>query len=368
MTTPTDEMEDSLYEDHLHLPERASGLVNSPTTDTLDSVALETSPMDEQDLVGDVSLAVEQESAEDKAPGGTGEDDKNTGISFAPADISIDLNSLVMPSASETQILFPDTHPVKEADAELASGGQDEQAAQSISSYFASQGGGDDFFDSIGDKAGTDGGQDDTNQALQFSAFDELNSSEETAGVNASQDPPASTLSEDAGLQSYFQEAMEDMDVQHVDADVTHIIHHREHKISYSEPEPVSFEGVQMAGEEDTTNLTISDLTETEKDEFESFTAGEGSDVIQHTGLVERSDSLTHDTAVAPSSSTSSFSSAPQQRSSQGSVEEAGSMVHALSIQGPSLGNTPTTMSPQHSAGQAQPAVSPSGNSAEPPV
>lgn len=342
-------------------------MVSSPTTDTLDSVALETSPMDEQYLVGDVTLTLEQDNTEVKLPGSAAEDDKDTGISFAPADISIDLNSSVMPSASETQILFPDTYPVKEADDKLAGGSKDEQSAQSISSYFASQGGGDDFFDHLGDKAGTqDGGQAETeaDQVMQ-GAFDELNSSEETAGINAAEVPAASAAEEDAaGLHSYFQEAMEDADDQHVDTDVTHIIHHREHKVSSSEPEPVSFEGVQMAGEEEASTLQISDLTETEKDEFESFTAGEGSDVIQHTGLVERSDSLTHDVVVATSSSTSSSNSVPQQQQlPHGSVEDAGSMVQALSIhQGPSLGNTPTTMSPQHSASHTHPAASPSNS------
>ena len=130
--------------------------------------------------------------------------------------------------------------------------------------------------------------------------------------------------------------------------DVTHI-YHREHKISQSEPETVAFEGTEEPSKE---TVAISDLTE--KDEFESFTAGEGSSVIQHTGLIERSDSAPH-----------GHGGAAMAGDQQGKAEELGAHVPGLTIQGPSVGTTPTQMSPVHQNPFAQPSSQKSGS--EPP-
>ncbi|KAK7101190.1 hypothetical protein V1264_024019 [Littorina saxatilis] len=303
-------MEESLYEDQLVPPAGVSALVNSPTTDTLDSVALETSPTDDQDLGEEELLPDNQQGNEVPL-----RDSRLTGLSFAsPADISIDLNSSVIPSATETQAMFSmDSHPLAAGFGDTAS-----RRNQNISSYFATEGTADNIFDSLGGAEGSFAEM----KSVQENVFDEIITT--TTGVTMPEEPPAHTDE----LQA---EETEEVDGE-MEPDVTHI-RHREHKISTSEPETVGFEGVEEGSME---TPAIADLTEKE-DEFESFTAAEGSGVIQHTGLVERSDSLPH----APAT----IANAEQPG---GKVEEIGGMVHGLSLTGPTVGTTPTQMSPLH--------------------
>ena len=307
-------MEDSLYEEHLAPPEgvAVSTIVNSPTTDTLDSVALETSPTDEQDLVEEELLPTDEPSKEE---GGDSENHQNAGITFiSPADVSIDLNSSVIPSEPQN------TFTVDDSRIESAFENSNPQSeSQNISSYFAAQNDGDDFFDSIG------GGSDQT--SAQESTVNDVSTIAEQATETTT---PESLDESTDDFQSLAMEgAKAEGSEGDVQQDVTHV-KHREHKISASEPETVAFEGVEEYAQEAS---AISDLAE--KDEFESFTAGEGSEVIHHTGLVERSDSLPHGQATVGGEQPAK-------------VEEVGSLVQQLSIQGPSVGTTPTQMSPLH--------------------
>ncbi|XP_076463127.1 trafficking protein particle complex subunit 12-like [Babylonia areolata] len=309
--------DNTLYEEeNLAPPVNSSALVNSPTTDTLDSVALEPSPCDEQDLVEEELLPTDSDTGNqpsDDIPGIT-ENPKDTGISLTTAaiDVSIDLNSSVIPSASESQT---DQSVIANADETSDPHPQYAAESQNISSYFSNHGGGDDFFDSLGTgetESSPERGFDDTGEDMTTAERQEADSDED-----------------------HFQslaptESQENKPDKDVNEDITRVIH-REHKISQSEPETVAFEGVE---ENEKEAPAISELTEYEKDEFESFTAGEGNDVIHHTGLVERSDSI------------------PQAHTTCGEQpvreEEIGIMVQGLSIQGPSVGTTPTQMSPQH--------------------
>lgn len=310
-------MEDSLYEEYLVPPEgqATSTMVNSPTTDTLDSVALETSPIDEQDLVEEELLSSDQAGKE----GGDSEmteGQKDTGISFAsPVDTSIDLNSSTIPSASgaQNEDVFSPQNTEPEADAAFDGLGPQ---PQTISSYFSTKDVGDDFFDSLGG---------DEMSADQKSVFDDTKATTTSSTMPGDQN----SHSEADVFQSVSGEKSETDNNGGLQVDITHV-YHREHKISQSEPETVAFEGTEEPSEE---TVAISDLTE--KDEFESFTAGEGSDVIQHTGLIERSDSVPQGHAATVDEQ-------------QGKVEEVGAVVQGLNIQGPSVGTTPTQMSPLH--------------------
>ena len=334
-------MEDSLYEEYLAPPEGevTSAMVNSPTTDTLDSVALETSPTDEQDLVEDDLLSSDQTGKEGGGNSEKTEDPKDKGISFAsPADISIDLNSSVIPSAStEAQNIFS-TQREPEGDAPFD--GTNPQP-QTISSYFSTKETGDDFFDSLG------GGEMSSDQkSSQENAFGDDSIDTNTTATNTAM--PENQTSQADVFQPVSVDENKTENGGGMQRDVTHI-YHREHKISQSEPETVAFEGTEEPSKE---TVAISDLTD--KDEFESFTAGEGSNVIQHTGLIERSDSAPH-----------GHGGAAVVGDQQGKVEELGAHVQGLTIQGPSVGTTPTQMSPVHQTPIAQPSSHKSGS--EPP-
>ncbi|KAL8600764.1 hypothetical protein ACOMHN_055959 [Nucella lapillus] len=340
-------MEDSSMYEEEHLAPPAgrlgSALVNSPTTDTLDSVALEPSPTDEQDLVEEELLP--SDSADqyggDASEAAAG-DPKDAGINFtSPVDVSIDLNSSVMPS--ESQSVFPGAGETSQepAVADPSSLFPLERGSQNISSYFSTQGGGDNFFDSFGADEAESGAE---------RAFNDFG-----ANIEPAECPVADSEVEHFQSLAPEEDKVDGSDNNAENEDITRIIH-REHKISQSEPETVAFEGVDE-NEQDATD--ISEFTENEKDEFESFTAGEGSKVIHHTGLVERSDSLPHTYAASGAE--------PPTREENQTV---GSLMQGLSIQGPSVGTTPTQMSPQHTPVHQPPygaQASPQKTAADPP-
>lgn len=332
-----------------------SSLVNSPTTDTLDSVALETSPIEEQDLVVDdlLSTSIIDRATKGQTQAAADRDDRmDTGIVItSPADFSIDLNSSVIPSAvSSQENLFGE----KDVGASLSVPHTDETLPQShsISSYFNTMGDGADFFDTL------EGLQD--SPVKQIAGFgDRLGSTSQIPTGSSSNTKP---VEEEIGQGEFqaelfqpFPAAETEQDIAApseatftiggMEADITRI-YHREHKISQSEPETVAFEG-----EDDLNENNISELTEKDE-EFESFTADtELTPTPTNTpSFVERSDSMPQGYPVASSEQQAVKS------------EDISTGFQSLGIHGPSVGTTPTQMSPLHTPVH-QPAFAPPSSS-----
>ncbi|CAG5126389.1 unnamed protein product [Candidula unifasciata] len=277
--------EDFMLEDeednsgHLQPPysSLSSAMVTSPTTDTLDSVVLESSPFDDFGKDGDTGL-----------------------------DESVDLGPSELAGGIEINI-------GKRAGFDLETTTDTEQSREdkaNISSYFADSG--DDFFDSLG--AAKDDNQlgNDlfTSIAISKSEEDifasEMNAIEikesDVIGVGASQDglnnegmrrinsfirksneeekretldnvdqfveiaaAATESLSKDLKDQGFVNESSEFTEIE--PENVTRI-HLREHAASICEPETIAFEGEGERGASDQADLQIADIEEEEIEEF----------------------------------------------------------------------------------------------------
>lgn len=314
------DVEESFHEDHLDLPGiKASSLVNSPTTDTLDSVTLEPSPAEEHEEEGNESLNTSR----------TGKEETEEHINSQQKYIDKGITFVTSDNTCEEQHLQGSEQSVQESILETLVGSANAMTeSKNISSYFADDGGGDEFFDSFAALK-------DSPTKAQGSTFDDIQTTTtDSSIISDGQETRDSSEIFQSGIQvdtkQYVPEVFSAVDS--LEADVTHICH-REHKISQSEPETIAFEGEEEGNDEVN---TISELTE--KDEFDSFTA-QGSEnngpeptptPTHHGSFVERSNS-------APAGHPTNGPHSDQHMRQ----DEVTSGLQSLSV-----GTTPTQMSP----------------------
>lgn len=273
-----DEMEINSIEDYLIPPEDRTlpTLVNSPTTDTLDSVLLETSTADdlytgEEDTLSGNENRNTSNGIED-SEGGL--DKTDNGILFVTHD-DMTIDSSLTPSTDPQQIDIFSENYNPETNCNPNSSDNDKALSNSegISSYFATCSNGDDFFDSLGPLQESPVKL--KGKGHVFDGAEEIENNITTVNEIGSKSSEVESI-QPVFLNEQDVEMFTDMPGMRVsvDVDVTHIIH-REHKVSHSEPETIAFEG------EEEVNDDVKDIQElSDKDEFESFTAqGSESDV-----------------------------------------------------------------------------------------
>ncbi|BFY99723.1 hypothetical protein BsWGS_02763 [Bradybaena similaris] len=347
----TSQDEDFMLEDeeensgHLQPPysSLSSAMVTSPTTDTLDSVILESSPFD--DFSKGTATDIEQ-SKEEKANISSyfadSGDDFFDSLGAAKDDNQLGSNDLfqsIAISKSEEDIWASEMNAteIKESDvlgAGLSPDGSNNEGMHRINSFIRK-----------------------SNEEEKGETLDNIEQYVETA------DAATESLADDFNDQEFVNGSSQFTEIE--PENVTRI-HYREHAASVCEPETIAFEGEGEGGASDQADLQIADIVEEEIEEF--------SQIDERPAFLSQVSRSSEHTDIPPIASTNPMSQSQQLHHQVPGVLSP-PVDSSIRLHGPVVGTTPSQLSPVGTPihlgdgdGQDVPALSPSIPPINPPA